>query len=39
MEKNNELWVDKYRPQTLDDYILNNDIKNYFKNMVKNNQL
>jgi len=39
MEKNGELWVDRYRPQTLDDYILNNDIKTYFKDMVKNKQL
>lgn len=33
------LWVDKYRPQTLDDYVLNNDLKEYFRNMVKNNTL
>lgn len=30
-----ELWVDKYRPRTLDDYILAPDIKDYFRNMVK----
>lgn len=29
------LWVDKYRPKTLDDYVLNPDLKEYFKNMVK----
>lgn len=29
------LWVDKYRPATLDDYVLNADLKTYFKNMVK----
>ena len=34
-----ELWVDKYRPSTLKDYVLNADLKTYFKNMVKNNSL
>ena len=34
-----ELWVDKYRPSTLKDYVLNADLKTYFKNMVKNNTL
>lgn len=29
------LWVDKYRPKTLDEYVLNQDLKEYFKNMVK----
>ena len=34
-----ELWVDKYRPSTLKDYVLNADLKTYFKNMIKNNAL
>ena len=29
-------WVDKYRPTKLDDYVLNEDLKKYFKDMVKN---
>ena len=29
-----DLWVDKYRPKTLDEYVLDNDIKDYFKSMV-----
>lgn len=39
---NNEIkleWVDKYAPTTLKDYILNSDIKQYFKNMIKNKSL
>lgn len=28
-------WVDKFRPQTLDDMILSEDLKKYFQNMVK----
>ena len=36
---NGELFVDKYRPTTLKDYVLNSDIKEYFKNMVENNAL
>lgn len=27
-----KLWVDKYRPSSLKDYILNADLKMYFKN-------
>lgn len=40
-EKNNlvELWVDKYRPQTLDEYVLSDDIKKYFKSMVEKKSL
>ena len=34
-----ELWVDKYRPSTLKDYVLNAELRTYFKNMVKNNAL
>lgn len=34
-----ELWVDKYRPKTLDDYVLNGDLKNYFREMIKNKSL
>ena len=29
-------WVDKYRPTKLDDYVLNEDLKKYFKDMIKN---
>lgn len=35
----NELWVDKYRPQRLDEYVLSNDIKSYFKSMIENKSL
>ncbi len=31
-----ELWVDKYRPKKLADYLLDEDLKQYFKNMIKN---
>ena len=34
-----ELWVDKYRPSKLENYILNDNIKQYFKNMVSSRQL
>ena len=34
-----ELWVDKYRPSNLKDYVLNTDLKTYFKNMVKSGVL
>ena len=30
-----ELWVDKYQPKTLDDYVLDESIKDYFRAMVK----
>lgn len=33
------LWVDKYRPSTLNDYVLSDDIKTYFRSMIKNNSL
>ena len=33
--KDRELWVDKYQPKTLDDYVLDESIKDYFKAMVK----
>lgn len=42
MEENleiKELWVDKYRPSSVDDMILAEDIKQYFQNMVKNRTL
>lgn len=32
-------WVDKYRPKTLDDYVLNDDLKTYFKQMIANKTL
>ena len=28
-------WVDKYCPTTLKDYVLEPEIKTYFKNMIK----
>ena len=37
MKNDNELsdlWVDKYRPNTLDEYVLSDDIKQYFRSMV-----
>lgn len=40
--KNNiesDLWVDKYRPTTLDEYVLDNDIKEYFRSMVSKGTL
>ena len=39
MNEVKELWVDKYRPKTLKEYVLNADIRQYFKNMLKNKQL
>lgn len=39
MNENDVLWVDKYRPTKLDDYILNPDLKAYFKNMVTKKSL
>ena len=39
MKNNLELWVDKYRPKTLDEYVLDNDIKNYFKSMISKGTL
>ena len=39
MENNLELWVDKYRPKTLDEYVLDDDIKDYFRSMVKKGTL
>ena len=32
-------WVDKYCPKTLKDYVLDPEIKQYFKNMIKNKNL
>lgn len=34
-----DLWVDKYRPKTLDEYVLDNDIKDYFRSMLKKSTL
>ncbi len=41
VENNNltELWVDKYRPKTLDEYVLSDDIKKYFRSMIENKSL
>nr|DAH73845.1 MAG TPA: activator clamp loader [Caudoviricetes sp.] len=30
-----ELWVDKYRPSSLEDYVLNADLKKYFYDMIR----
>lgn len=27
-------WVDKYRPKKLDEYVLNDNIRTYFKSMI-----
>lgn len=32
-------WVDIYRPNTLDEYVLNAELKKYFKNMIKTKSL
>ena len=34
-----ELWVDKYRPKTLDEYVLSDDIKKYFRSMIEKKSL
>ena len=34
-----DLWVDKYRPKTLKDYIVNADVRKYFKDMLKSKNL
>ena len=34
-----ELWVDKHCSKTLDEYVLSDDIKKYFKSMVENKSL
>lgn len=34
-----EMWVDKYRPKTLENYILNSDIKRYFTSMIQTGKL
>lgn len=39
MENQKELFIDKYCPKTLDDYILSSPIKEHFYSMVKNNAL
>jgi DNA polymerase III delta prime subunit len=33
------LWVEKYRPKTIDECILSKDQKEYFKNLVKNGEI
>jgi DNA polymerase III delta prime subunit len=35
----NTLWVERYRPQVIDDCVLTEDIKNSFKNFVKNKDI
>lgn len=39
MEEIKDLWVDKYRPKTLDEYIIDADLREYFANMIKNRSL
>lgn len=39
MDNCKDLWVDKYRPDSLKEYVLNSDLKSYFKNMIKNKSL
>lgn len=34
-----QLWVDKYRPTTINDYILNSELKAYFQSMIDNKAL
>lgn len=35
----NEMWVDKYRPKTIDEMVLTEKLKNHFKSMISTNQL
>lgn len=37
LERMKDLWVDKYAPKTLDEYVLNPELKEYFKAMVAKN--
>lgn len=39
IEQDRELWVDKWRPKTLDDYVLDDSIKEYFRAMVNRGTL
>lgn len=39
MDKDNFLWVEKYRPQTIDECILPDDIKSTFKEFVKKGEI
>ena len=39
VDETKDKWVDKFRPQTLDDMILSDDLKKYFGNMVKSKKL
>lgn len=34
MSKYNSLWVEKYRPSTLDDILLTDEVKTFFKSLV-----
>ena len=34
-----ELWIDKYKPTTLDEYVLDKDLKQYFKSMISKKSL
>ena len=35
----NELWIEKYRPKTIDDVVLPEDVKNDFLNCIKTNNI
>ena len=37
--KLNQLWVEKYRPVTLDDYICNGNLKNFFNNIIESGSI
>lgn len=39
MIDNCELWVEKYRPKTLDDYVIDDNIRSYFKDMISKKAL
>lgn len=38
-ENNSDLWVDKYRPTKLEEYVLSDDIREYFKSMIEKKSL
>ena len=38
-KREHSLWVEKYRPKTIDECILSKEQKDYFKNLVKNGEI
>ena len=34
-----QLWVDKYKPKTIDDLVLDSSIKKFFKNQIDSNNI